>query len=277
VTVPSQAPISGSRRRRDSNILLGLAAICLLGITGLWLVTRHADSAFQQELVSLPIVIASGEDGCTNFAEFWMDEAGVGITSETITHLSNCRQDAEGNWFVPKNARDNRLTSESTLTADEAEAVAPLRGQIREDLADLEDEIPRSLQEAFKANYDAVNQPVFGHTRKGAPALGDKRTRYLRVARAFLASPDHAALADYVAWVIDRKQAASDEFLAACYATSDLKFLARACSGVPGEFQAGFVPLLWDLNDPVLMQEYLAERARTGEPLPGPTPAMDTT
>jgi hypothetical protein len=67
---------------------------------------------------------------------------------------------------------------------------------------------------------------------------------------------------------MDRKQAASDQFLAACAASPDLQFLARACSGIPGEFQVGYIPLIWDLSDPILIQEYLVERARSGEPLP---------
>lgn len=273
----SQPHSSSKQRRRDLSILTGICVLTAVVIGALWLIARDADSAVQQDEVALPVIQLDGESGCTNFAGFWMDPAGANVPAEVIATLSNCRQDADGNWFVPENSSDPRLTPESVLTDEEIVATAALRGQLYDDIDALGDAIPRSLQEGFKANYDSVNQPVFGHTRKGAAPLGDKRTRYVRIARAFLADPDHAALAGYVAWAMDRKQAASDAFQAACGSSADLQFLARACSGIPGEFQVGYIPLIWDLSDPVLIQEYLIERARSGEPLPAGTTTPTTT
>ena len=270
----SQTSTGAVHRMRLVGNLLTVGVVCLLVLGGLWIISQNAPSARQQENVSLEVPVISGADGCQNFADYWMNTSGVDVSAEVISTLSNCRQDSSGAWFRPTGSSDPRLTDSDRLTLEEAAAVAPLADQINNSLSGLSDTIPRSLQEALKANYDPRNQPVFGHTRKGAPAIGDKRTRYIRIASAFLLDPDNAALADYVAWATARKQTAADEFLAACHASPDLQFLWRACGGVPGEFQVGYLPLLWDLQDPVLLQDYLIYRARSGEPLPiSATPA----
>jgi len=271
--VPTPITLAEVRRSRDFRIASGFIVLSILLVAGLWLLARNAPSSVQKAQVALDVTMVSGEEGCTNFAEFWMDPAGAGVAPEAISGISNCRQDAEGNWYRPSGSVDARLTPAERLTPVEAEAVAPLQEQLLSSLSSLQAAIPRSLQQALGANYDPVNQPVFGHTRKGAPAMGDKRTRYIRITRAFLISPDNVALADYVAWLMDRRQTASDAFLSACTRSSDLVWLQRACNGIPGEFQVGSVPLLWDLQDPVLIQEFLIDRVRSGEPLPLATPS----
>jgi len=271
--VPTPITLAEVRRSRDFRIASGFIVLSILLVAGLWLLARSAPSSVQQAQVALDVTMVSGEEGCTNFAEFWMDPAGAGVAPETISGISNCRQDAEGNWYRPSGTSDPRLTPPDRLTVDEAAAVAPLQDQLVFSLSALQATIPRSLQQALGANYDPVNQPVFGHTRKGAPAMGDKRTRYIRITRAFLISPDNVALAEYVAWLMDRRQTASDAFLSACTRSSDLVWLQRACNGIPGEFQVGYVPLLWDLQDPLLIQEFLINRVRSGEPLPLATPS----
>jgi len=271
--VPTPITLAEVRRSRDFRIASGFIVLSILLVGGLWLLARNAPSSVQQAQVALDVTMVSGEEGCTNFAEFWMDPAGAGVAPEAISGISNCRQVAEGNWYRPSGSVDARLTPAERLTPVEAEAVAPLQEQLLSSLSSLQAAIPRSLQQALGANYDPVNQPVFGHTRKGAPAMGDKRTRYIRITRAFLISPDNVALADYVAWLMDRRQTASDAFLSACTRSSDLVWLQRACNGIPGEFQVGSVPLLWDLQDPVLIQEFLIDRVRSGEPLPLATPS----
>jgi len=271
--VPTPITLAEVRRSRDFRIASGFIVLSILLVAGLWLLARNAPSSVQKAQVALDVTMVSGEEGCTNFAEFWMDPAGAGVAPEAISKISNCRQDAEGNWYRPSGSVDARLTPAERLTPVEAEAVAPLQEQLLSSLSSLQAAIPRSLQQALGANYDPVNQPVFGHTRKGAPAMGDKRTRYIWITRAFLISPDNVALADYVAWLMDRRQTASDAFLSACTRSSDLVWLQRACNGIPGEFQVGSVPLLWDLQDPVLIQEFLIDRVRSGEPLPLATPS----
>ncbi|HQY31481.1 MAG TPA: hypothetical protein PK691_09345 [Thermomicrobiales bacterium] len=271
--MPTPITLAEVRRSRDFRIASGFIVLSILLVAGLWLLARNAPSSVQKAQVALDVTMVSGEEGCTNFAEFWMDPAGAGVAPEAISGISNCRQDAEGNWYRPSGSVDARLTPAERLTPVEAEAVAPLQEQLLSSLSSLQAAIPRSLQQALGANYDPVNQPVFGHTRKGAPAMGDKRTRYIRITRAFLISPDNVALADYVAWLMDRRQTASDAFLSACTRSSDLVWLQRACNGIPGEFQVGSVPLLWDLQDPVLIQEFLIDRVRSGEPLPLATPS----
>ena len=142
-----------------------------------------------------------------------------------------------------------------------------------DDLSSLELTLPRSLRESLKANYDADNLPVFGHTKRGRSDLGVKRARYIRVAQAFLMSPERVVVADYVGWLMERRSNAVDSFQTACFEDPDYQFLIRACKGLREEFGIPYIPLYWDLNEPVLIQEYLIDRVRSGEPLPAANPS----
>ena len=243
-----------------------------LVIAGLWGISRNSPSATQFDSVSMITAGVTGEAGCTNFANFWMHESGIGVPTEAIEGLTNCRMGDDGNWFVPANATDPRLMEIARLTADEQSAVAVLSAQLADDLTALDRTLPRSLRESLKANYEAENLPVFGHTKRGRGDLGEKRARYIRVTQAFLMAPQHVVLADYVGWLMEHRAAAADSFEAACFANPDDQFLVRACKGIREEFGMRYIPMYWDLNDPILIQEYLIDRVRSGEPLPAASP-----
>jgi hypothetical protein len=254
-------------------MLLAITAVCVLLILGLWVISRDAPSAKQLDSVALITAGVTGEQGCANFANFWMHESGLGVPPDAIAGMSNCRLSSDGVWFVPAGPTDPRLPAGEQLTPQEQEKAAVLSAQLADDLVALETTLPRSLRESLKANYDPENLPVFGHTKKGRIDLGAKWARYIRVAQAFLLSPQHAVLADYVGWLMERRQNAVSEFEGACFADPDNQFLWRACKGLRSEFGIANIPLYWELNDPVLIQEYLADRVRSGKPLPAATPA----
>jgi hypothetical protein len=262
---------AGARRSSDGRIAAALSLVSILVVVGLWGISHASPSAKQRDDVALPVVTVSGDVGCSNFTSFWGSDSGVNVPADSVIGLTNCRVDSQGKWFVPTGAHDPRLTAADTLTPDERRAVDPLREQLENDLDSLTAVVPKSLTEGLKANFDPINQPVYGHTRRNAPTIVDKRSRYIRIARAMMVSPDRDVLAEYVGWATNRREAAAANFVAACHASTDFKYLWRACDGVPAEFQAGYMPLLWDLTDPVLIQDYLIYRARSGEPLPTST------
>jgi hypothetical protein len=254
-------------------VLLAIAVLSLLLLVGLLLVSRDAPSAQQLDSVSLTTAGVTGEEGCANFANFWMEESGIDLPSDVIYGLSNCRLSAEGMWFVPASATDPRLQDDERLSADEQAAVAVLSAQLADDLAALELVLPRSLRESLKANYEAEQSPVFGHTKRGRTDLGAKWARYVRVTQAFLLSPQRSVAADYVGWLMERRLTAVESFETHCFADPDDRFLAIACNGLRQEFGIQRIPLYWDLTDPVLIQEYLVDRVRSGEPLPAVQPS----
>jgi hypothetical protein len=242
-------------------------------VVGLLAISRDKPSAKQLDSVALITAGVSGETGCSNFANFWMQESGVDVPWNAIYGLTNCRLSEEGAWFVPANATDPRLQDSERLTADEQAAVAVLSAQLSDDLAALELVLPRSLRESLKANYEAENLAVFGHTKRGRTDLGAKWARYVRVTQAFLLSPQRLVAADYVGWLMERRLLAVEEFETHCFADPDERFLSLACAGLRQEFGIQRIPLYWDLTNPVLIQEYLVDRARSGESLPAVTPS----
>jgi hypothetical protein len=275
VNFMSDPPIMREPAQRGSNqdrqIAVGILAISLLLIVGLWAVSRNAPSSVQQDSVALITADVSGEEGCQNFGEFWTTGTGVHVPTDAIAAISNCRQSAEGTWFVPTGSDDPRLQSGSILTVDQATTTEPLAIALEDDLTALENALPDSLKESLSANFDDVNQPVFGHTKRGRTDLTVKRNRYARITQAFLISPEHTAVSDYVGWITQRRVEAANAFENACRSDPDLGFIVRACIGVRNEFTVSQIPLYWELNDPVLIQEYLIARSSDPIALPGPT------
>jgi hypothetical protein len=258
---------------RDARIVFGIGVVCLLLVGGLWATSRNAPSAVQQESVTLETAAVTGEQGCANFANFWMLESRVAVPAEAISGLSNCRQAEDGSWFVPIDASDPRIPEVNRLSVSEREAVAVLSAQLANDLVALDLTMPTSLRESLKANYEAENTPVFGHLRKGRGDLVPKRARYVRITQAFLLAPERSALADYVGWLMARRLDAVELFEQACFADPDTGYVVRACKGLREEFGVRYIPLLWDLTDPVLLQEFLVARVRSGEALPAEEPS----
>ena len=269
--MPAPRPADGGPQRRanrDSQVVLAVAVLSILVVGGLWVISRNAPSAKQLDSVAMITTGVSGEMGCTNFANFWMRESGIDVSAEMIEGLTNCREDDDGNWFVPAGTNDPRLSDDERLTEREEADVAVVSAQLADDLMALERVLPRSLRESLKANYDSENLPVFGHTTRGRSDLSEKRARYIRVTQAFLLSPQHTVFADYVGWLMERRSASADSFEAACFADPDDQFLVRACKGIRQEFGVRYIPLYWDLNDSILIEEYLVDRVRSGQPLP---------
>lgn len=268
--VPSQRS-----SHRDRDIAFGIIAICLIALTAAWLISRNAPSSIQQDSVALAIPGVTGEQGCENFATFWTSGSGVDVPVEAIEGLTNCRLAADGTWFVPTGAADPRLASRSVPTAEQAAATAAMASKLNDDLAALLETLPDELTDTLAANYDEVNQPVFGHTKRGRTDLTVKRNRFNRIAQAYMIDPQRVVLADYVGWLIERRVAAADAFVAACRADPDLGFALRACAGIPNEFGASQIPLYWDMLDPVLINEYLVSRST--EPIAVPAGTTEST
>lgn len=265
--VPSQRS-----SHRDRNIALGIAAVCLLLLAAAWFISRDSPAAVQQESVALQIVTAPGDEGCANFGEFWTSGSGVNVPVGAIEGLTNCRLSDTGEWFVPTDANDPRLAPRSVPTAEQQAATAAMATKLDEDLAALMDQLPGTLEDSLSANFDDVNQPVFGHTKRGRTDLTVKRNRYNRIAQAFMLDPNRVVLADYVGWLIERRTNAAATFVDTCRSDPDYGFVLRACAGIPNEFGASQIPLYWDLFDPVLINEYLIARSTDPVVVPAATP-----
>jgi hypothetical protein len=164
-----------------------------------------------------------------------------------------------------------RLLERSIPNQDQFALTADLQERLLDDLSALQNQLPTSLKESLAANYDEVNQPVFGHTKRGRTDLTVKRNRYARITQAFLIDPNRIVLADYVGWVTERRTQAIDSFESACRANTDLGFILRACMGMRNEFGVASIPLYWDLADPILINEYLIYRASDPLVIPEPT------
>ena len=257
-------------------MLLAIAVISAVVLAGLWGISRTAPSAKQLDSVSLVTAGVSGEQGCANFASFWMRDSGLNVPAEAIEGMSNCRLSADGTWFVPANPKDPRLPESDHLTTQERQQVAVLSAQLAQDLTELEQALPDSLIQSLKVNYSEDNRPVFGHTKKGRLDLGAKWARYVQISQAFLLQPEHNVLADYVGWAMGRRLDAVGAFETACFSDPANQVLWRACKGLRAEFAVNNIPLYWDLSDPVMIQEYLIDRVRSGQALPAPTPETRT-
>jgi len=205
-----------------------------------------------------------------------MRDSGLNVPAEAIEGMSNCRLSADGTWFVPANPKDPRLPESDHLTTQERQQVAVLSAQLAQDLTELEQALPDSLIQSLKVNYSEDNRPVFGHTKKGRLDLGAKWARYVQISQAFLLQPEHNVLADYVGWEMGRRLDAVGAFETACFSDPSNQVLWRACKGLRAEFAVNNVPLYWDLSDPVMIQEYLSDRGRSGQPLPALTPETRT-
>src|SRR5690606_36974680 len=128
----------------------------------LWLISRKAPSAVQRESDSLVTDGVLPDEGCTNFGVFWTSGSGVEVPVDAIEGLTNCRQAADGTWFVPSGSGDARLMSRSVPTSDQSAITVELAAILQEDLTALQEHLPDSLIESLSANYDEDNQPVFG-------------------------------------------------------------------------------------------------------------------
>lgn len=265
-------PLAVERAPRDGRMFLRVALLSLLLVGALWGIARGAPSATQLERVALPTPKVTADEGCDTFARYWMVESGADVPASAIVGISNCYRTADGEWFVPVGAADRRLAATFELDEAERHATRGVRERIRSDIVALERLMPSGLRQQLQRNYDVRNLPVTGHTKWGAErrALGPTQGRYVRLAQAFLMSPERVWLADYVGWRMGRRLAGVSELEAACLGKPDLMFLERACMGVRHDLSLEAIPFVWELNDPVAIAQYLDHLASSGRKLPAP-------
>jgi hypothetical protein len=263
-----------SRRRRDALTFLSLVAVAFLLIGGLWTAARSAPSAAQRTRVALPTPALAGDDGCAQFARYWMVDSGLNVPAKAVAQIGNCRQASDGTWFLPLGAGDKRLRPESRLTESERARAKELRALLRADPLALREEMPPSLWRGLRRNYDPRNRPVMGHTKWGAEQRYFRimRNRYLRLTQAFLMSPERVLLADYVGWRMSQRLDAASAFEAACLEKPELRLLEQACLGLREDLSVERIPIYWDLTDPLFIEEYLVEVVRRGRELPDGVP-----
>jgi len=260
--------------KRDGLLVLALLIGCLGLIAGLRLIAADGESAGQGIVHTVPTPVASTNEGCTNFARYWMVDSGVGGSAETIEALGNCRQAADGTWFVPTDPRDPRLPPEALLTQEERQETAAERAEILSEIAALEATMPQTLRRWLNEMYDPIPRAMTGHIRDGF-RIGVRRGRYTRLIQAFLMDPRREALANYVGWIMGRRIAAYEDFLATCLRDKDLAYLENACRGVEDQLSIRFPPFPWDLKDPLMLDAYFAAQLRENAAEPAATPASE--
>lgn len=261
-------PARRSPKRPGTDALIGLSAIavCLVLILGLRFASKDAPSARRAVVVGLLTPVVSTTDGCGNFARFWMDDSGVGVSAQVIEGISNCRLAADGTWIVPTGSDDPRLPT-PVLTDEQARLTMPLRTTILNQIADLESEYPSTLRAWLNQLYDPFTRVAVGHIRDGFD-FSTARGRYTRLTQAYLMSPGHQELAAYVGWVMARRISAYDTLKSTCLGNPELEYLQTACLGLEDGLSIRYPPFTWDLKDSYLLDSYLAttRQAPTGTP-----------
>lgn len=244
-------------------------------VAGLRLVAAGGESAGTGIVRAVPTPAVTTDQGCANFAQYWMVESGVGVSADVIEALGNCRRSADGTWFVPTGLQDPRLPPWAKLTTAEREQTAAERAELLAQIAALEAAMPQTLQRWLREIYDPTPRAMTGHIRDGF-RIGVRRGRYTRLTQAFLMDPRYEALARYVGWIMARRIAAYDAFLATCLSREELAYLEDACRGVEDQLSIRFPPFPWDLKDPVTLDAYFIAQLRgegQGQATPSQAPA----
>jgi hypothetical protein len=254
--VIESTPPADEKRRGETRGFLIVVGLCLAVIAGLALVARGGESAGGPGPVRIPTPAITTGEACGNWARYWMDESGVGASVASLEGLSNCRQAADGTWYIPTGSNDPRLPDAPILTTAERAETEPLRATLTTQIRALRAEFPTGLERWLDNIYSVSQRPIMGHMRDGI-SYGITRDRYTRLTQAFLMNPDYGELARYVGWWVQRREAAFAEFHAACF-VDDLTYLHHACDGVGNTVGVGFPPWPWDLTDPLTMDTYLA-------------------
>jgi hypothetical protein len=247
----------------DAWIALGAIVVCLTLVLVARGLAKDAPSAGRSVVVGIPTPVVSSAEGCANFAAFWMDEAGVGASAETIEGITNCRLAADGTWIVPKGADDPRLAQTPILTEEQEAATAALRTAILAQIADLESQYPNTLRTWLSQIYDPFSRAVVGHIRDGT-GISRARGRYTRLTQAYLMSPENQELAEYIGWVMQRRVSAFNDFKSVCLGDPDLEYLRTACRGLEDNLSIRYPPFTWDLKDSYLLDSYLATTVADG-------------
>jgi hypothetical protein len=240
---------------RQVSAVVGSCAVLLLVLR---LGTIGADSETTFGLVRLPSPTPSPGEVCKSFAQFWMEISGDG--PDAVAAVSRCRQEANGGWRLPQAGR-------AASRRDAARA-----SEIQSQLAGLNTMLPADLRRSLAGLQVLVATPESG--RAPLDPGEEIRTEYTRILHNYLQDPAHRKLAAYVAWVVDRRDAAVATFLEGC---SNYPRVGSMCDEVARSVGGGLLPWPWELRDNQLVAEYVArrpergERALSADPLPSPS------
>jgi hypothetical protein len=248
--------------RREARIAFATIAGSLILVLGLRLIAKDAPSAERSMVVGIPTPAVSTAAGCENFARYWIDESGVSTSDAAIEGMTNCRRATDGTWFVPAGPEDPRLPNTPILTEAQEAATAELRTELLSQIHGLEAQFPSTLQQWLNQIYDPIPRAVTGHLRDGI-SIRTARGRYTRLTQAYLMAPERQVLADYVGWIMARRIRAYDDFAGSCLGDPSHEYLWTACRGLEDSLSIRFPPLPWELEDPLLLDGYLASTLQT--------------
>jgi hypothetical protein len=235
--------------------ILAVIGWCVLLLLVLRLATVGADSATSivradGRLVRLPSPTPSPAEECASFAQFWMDVSGRG--PDDVAAVSHCRRDASGAWVLAQDIPEPSLP-DTTRAAT-----------IKAQLAGLESTLPAKLRHALADIYDPVAKPGTGHVRQD-PGVAEINARYAQELWAYLQDPAHRDLADYAAWLTARRDAAVAAFSHGCKTYPRMR---ETCDRLARTVGPGRAPWPWDLDDDLLLAEYLARSQEESAPSP---------
>ena len=221
--------------------VLAVVGSCVLLLLVLRLATIGGESATSFGLVRLPNATPSPSEECAAFAQVWMDLSGGGPGA--VTAVSRCRRDASGAWVLEQHPSEPRLRSAAPVATIEAQ------------LARLEASLPGDLRRALADIQETVGTPGSGHVPVNAQTEEINR-QYAWWLEAYLKDPAHQKLADYVAWLVARRDAAVATFIHGCEAYPRMN---ETCARLARSVGAGWAPWPWDLGAELLLGEYLAQ------------------
>jgi hypothetical protein len=204
------------------------------------LATIGAESATSVSY-GLPSPTPSFAEECAYFARFWIDISGS--EPDIVSAVSRCRRDVSGAWV------------EAQADGDLGRRDAARARDIKTQLAGLAAVLPANLRRALVDLQNSVVEPSSSMHRVDLAA--ETGPQYTQELEAYLQDPAHRKLAAYVAWVIARRDAAVATFLEGCAAYPRMSGI---CNGVGRAVGAGLAPWPWELNDDLLLAEYLAHR-----------------
>jgi len=228
--------------------VLAIVGSCALLLLVLRLSTIGADSA--TNIGVLPDPTPSSAEECASFARFWIEIAETG--PEDVAAVSRCRRDTSGAWVLAE--------AEAELSQRDAAQARDIKDQLTE----FEAALPADLRLALAE----LGTPVVKEFASDVDPRTEISPRYTDEFEAYLRDPAHRRLAKFVAWDVARRDAAMAAFLEGCAAYPRMNSL---CAGVVDGLGRGLAPWSWDLDDDLLLAEYLAHRPPRDE---RPSPAV---
>jgi hypothetical protein len=254
VSTQAAAAAAGRREARGFSIVV-VVSLVLVGI--LAIVSQRGESAGGPGPVRIPTPALATNEACETWARYWTEESGVDADPADLEAFNNCRQAADGSWFVPIGRADPRFTGPPILTEDEQAQTAEARALLLDQIAALEREMQRGLEQQLEGIYSRMPEPVIGHIEdRDGVAISPVRNRYTRLTQAFLLDPQYEALANYVGWVMATRAAGFESFQQSCH-QEELAYLWAACDGLAGTLSVYYPPWPWDLKDTLTLDAYL--------------------